>query len=117
MFAPCSPVCLLRSDVPAVVKATARQVSEKSAKTRVGALVVARELVAVVPDSIAQQASLLMPGVLQVSQASRSLPMWRAMQTVNHFDVLHGLSFLFRPFLMPGVLQVELLSGGKRVAA
>lgn len=35
-----SPLALLRSDVPAVVKAAARQLAEKSAKTRVGAMAV-----------------------------------------------------------------------------
>ncbi len=64
----CSALALLAADVPAVVKAAAKQLGEKSVKTRVGVFGVLRELLGVLPDSLAQHVAALLPGVLHALQ-------------------------------------------------
>eukprot|EP00195_Chlamydomonas_chlamydogama_P007020 CAMPEP_0202892974 /NCGR_PEP_ID=MMETSP1392-20130828/2632_1 /ASSEMBLY_ACC=CAM_ASM_000868 /TAXON_ID=225041 /ORGANISM="Chlamydomonas chlamydogama, Strain SAG 11-48b" /LENGTH=1235 /DNA_ID=CAMNT_0049577131 /DNA_START=157 /DNA_END=3864 /DNA_ORIENTATION=- len=61
---PASPLGLLRADVPSTVKAAARLLKEKSPKTKIGVFGVLRELVEVLPASVAEQIALLVPGVL-----------------------------------------------------
>ncbi|KAG1681345.1 hypothetical protein FOA52_007393 [Chlamydomonas sp. UWO 241] len=59
-----SPLVLLKADVPATLKACAKALSAKSPKTRIGALGLLRALAAVLPENVAAEASLLMPGLL-----------------------------------------------------
>ncbi|KAG2500009.1 hypothetical protein HYH03_002291 [Edaphochlamys debaryana] len=62
---PASPLSLLSADVPSIVKASARQLRDKSAKTRVGVFGgVLRQLVAVAAPAVAGQVEALVPGVL-----------------------------------------------------
>jgi len=60
---PASPLAKLRGDVPGVVRAVARQLKEKSPKTRVGAFALLRELAAVAPAEVAAQLPALTPGI------------------------------------------------------
>jgi len=59
-----SPMALLTADVPAVVRATARQLAGRSPKARAGALGALRELAAVAPEAAAAQAGAIVPGVV-----------------------------------------------------
>ena len=54
----------LRSDVPAVLRAAARQLREKPIKTRMGAFGVLRELVLVMPEAVTADPGLLVPGIV-----------------------------------------------------
>ena len=55
---------LLAADVPALLKASARQLKEKSVKTRAGAFTVLQELLLARPDAVTGQADLVLPGIL-----------------------------------------------------
>ena len=55
---------LLAADVPALLRATARQLKEKSAKTRAGAFTVLRELLLALPSAVSGHVPLSLPGVL-----------------------------------------------------
>ncbi|MEW5303601.1 MAG: hypothetical protein WDW36_006278 [Sanguina aurantia] len=59
-----SPLTMLQADVPALLKAIAKQLRDKSPKTKIGVLGVLRELVTVIPDSVADHVALLLPGIL-----------------------------------------------------
>ncbi len=61
---PPSPLSLLSKDVATIVRASARQLRDKSAKTRVGVFGVLRQLVAVRPGDMAGQVDALAPGLL-----------------------------------------------------
>lgn len=59
-----SPLSLLSKDVATIVRASARQLRDKSPKTRVGVFGVLRQLVAVRPGDMAGQVDALAPGLL-----------------------------------------------------
>lgn len=59
-----SPRSLLTRDVGAVTRSLARQLKEKSLKTRSGAFLVLKELVVVLGSTMADQIPSLMPGIL-----------------------------------------------------
>jgi len=67
-----SPLTLIQVDTPAIMKATSRQLKEKSVKTKVGVFLVLRELVTAVPNSTEAQVDMLMPGVLHALQDKSS---------------------------------------------
>ena len=57
---------LLKGDADAILKAAARQLREKSPKTRSGIFLALRELVLVLPDACtAESMALLLPAILQ----------------------------------------------------
>ena len=60
---PSSPLTLLEADAPSLLKASARQLSDKSLKTRIGMFAVLHTLVGVLPGSIADHVSGLGAGV------------------------------------------------------
>ncbi|KAK0585417.1 hypothetical protein LWI29_028172 [Acer saccharum] len=57
------PRWLLRQEVPKIVNSINRQLREKSIKTKVVAFSVLRELVVVLPDSLADHIGSLIPGI------------------------------------------------------
>lgn len=59
---PSSPLTLLEADAPSLLKASARQLSDKSLKTRIGMFAVLHTLVGVLPGSIADHVGMLVPG-------------------------------------------------------
>jgi hypothetical protein len=59
---PSSPLTLLVSDAPSLIKASSRQLSDKSLKTRMGMFQVLHTLVGVLPSSIADHVGMLVPG-------------------------------------------------------
>eukprot|EP00882_Tetradesmus_deserticola_P019644 GHRQ01021164.1.p6 GENE.GHRQ01021164.1~~GHRQ01021164.1.p6 ORF type:complete len:106 (-),score=44.55 GHRQ01021164.1:35-352(-) len=59
---PASPLQLLLRDVGPMLKAAARQLADKSPKTRVGMFAVLRTLVGVLPGSVADHVGMLVPG-------------------------------------------------------
>jgi cullin-associated NEDD8-dissociated protein 1 len=59
---PSSPLALLQSDSPSLIKASARQLSDKSLKTRSGMFGVLHTLLGVLPSSIAEHVGVLVPG-------------------------------------------------------
>jgi cullin-associated NEDD8-dissociated protein 1 len=59
---PASPLQLLLGDVGPMIKAAARQLADKSPKTRVGMFTVLRTLVGVLPGSVADHVGMLVPG-------------------------------------------------------
>ena len=61
----CSPLALLRADAPGTLRLCAKALKSRPAKTRVGVLGVLRQLAIVLPDSVAGQVALLLPGILQ----------------------------------------------------
>ena len=58
-----SCTALLLAEVPRVVKAVARQLKEKSSKTRIAAFHCIRQLVATLPGCLASHAATLIPGL------------------------------------------------------
>ncbi len=60
----------LRSDVPAIAKAVARQLREKSVKARATSFALLRALVAVQPGATNDACALLLPGVLAALSVS-----------------------------------------------
>jgi cullin-associated NEDD8-dissociated protein 1 len=58
------PVTMLQSQVPTIVKAVHKQMREKSIKTRQDCLTLLRELVNVLPGSLASHIPALVPGIL-----------------------------------------------------
>ncbi|GIL73243.1 hypothetical protein Vretimale_4847 [Volvox reticuliferus] len=61
---PNSPTSLLAGDVVSIVRASAKQLRDKSPKTRIGVFGVLRQLVAVQASSVAGQVDALIPGLL-----------------------------------------------------
>ncbi|EFJ52089.1 hypothetical protein VOLCADRAFT_79240 [Volvox carteri f. nagariensis] len=59
-----SPTALLTGDVASIVRASAKQLRDKSPKTRVGVFGVLRQLVAVQASSMSGQVDALVPGLL-----------------------------------------------------
>lgn len=59
---PASPLQLLLRDVGPMLKAAARQLADKSPKTRMGMFTVLRTLVGVLPGSVADHVGMLVPG-------------------------------------------------------
>jgi cullin-associated NEDD8-dissociated protein 1 len=59
---PASPLQLLLGDVGPMLKAAARQLADKSPKTRMGMFTVLRTLVGVLPGSVADHVGMLVPG-------------------------------------------------------
>ncbi|KMZ65955.1 Cullin-associated NEDD8-dissociated protein [Zostera marina] len=57
------PRWLLKQEVPKIVKSLNRQLREKSIKTKIGAFSVLKELVVVLPDSLADHIGLLITGI------------------------------------------------------
>ena len=55
---------LLLVDAPGILKASQKQLREKSLKTRTGVLVLLKELLATLPDSQMQDVDQLLPGVI-----------------------------------------------------
>eukprot|EP00879_Flechtneria_rotunda_P007662 GHRR01008035.1.p1 GENE.GHRR01008035.1~~GHRR01008035.1.p1 ORF type:complete len:648 (+),score=253.35 GHRR01008035.1:1250-3193(+) len=62
--APANPLQLLRNDVGTVLRAAAKQLSDRSPKTRMGMFTVLRTLVGVLPASVAEHVGMLVPGIL-----------------------------------------------------
>lgn len=60
----CSLATKLAGDVPEVVKAMAKQLKERSLKSRVGGLQLLRELVGVAPAAVTQHLAILAPGII-----------------------------------------------------
>ncbi|CAI9101498.1 OLC1v1038835C1 [Oldenlandia corymbosa var. corymbosa] len=58
-----SPRWLLKQEVPKIVRSINRQLREKSVKTKVGAFLVLKELVVVLPDCLADHIGSLIPGI------------------------------------------------------
>lgn len=58
-----SPVQMLKSQTPAIVKALHRQLKEKSIKTRQGCFAVLSELVSVLPGALSDHIPSLIPGI------------------------------------------------------
>lgn len=67
---PRSPLALLRADAPVTLRLCARSLKSKPAKTRIGVLGVMRELAAILPKSVSEQAALLVPGIVQALNVS-----------------------------------------------
>jgi hypothetical protein len=63
---PASPLQLLLGDVGPMLKAAARQLADKSPKTRMGMFTVLRTLVGVLPGSVADHVGMLVPGASAV---------------------------------------------------
>ena len=61
----------LRSDVPAVLRAAAKQLREKPIKTRMGAFGVLRELVLVMPEAVTTDPGLMVPGIVNALNVRR----------------------------------------------
>lgn len=59
---PASPLQLLLGDVGTMLRAAAKQLSDKSPKTRMGMFTVLRTLVGVLPGSVADHVGMLVPG-------------------------------------------------------
>jgi len=59
---PASPLQLLLKDVGPMLRAAARQLSDKSPKTRMGMFHVLRTLVGVLPGSVGEHLGMLVPG-------------------------------------------------------
>nr|CAG4646017.1 EOG090X00HY [Macrothrix elegans] len=67
---------MLMQQVPAIVKATAKQMKDKSLKTRQGVLALLTELVLVVPGCLSPHISQLIPGILFcLNERNASSPM------------------------------------------
>ena len=76
----------LRSDVPAVLRAAAKQLREKSIKTRIGAFVVLRELVVVVPSAVSTDPGLLVPAIVSALNVRSSVCRLRSTSLRGHFS-------------------------------
>lgn len=77
---------LLGADIPAVIRAVAKQLRSKSAKTKVGVFRVLLELVAVAPDAVGSHVAELLPGIqaaLQDSSSTGSNSKVQALQFLN----------------------------------
>ncbi|KAI3438733.1 hypothetical protein D9Q98_001153 [Chlorella vulgaris] len=77
---------LLRADIPLVMRAVARQLKHKSAKTRVGVFRVLLELVGVAPDAVGEHVGELIPGIqaaLQDTSSAGSSSKIQALQFLN----------------------------------
>ncbi|KAL4425586.1 hypothetical protein ABPG75_009602 [Micractinium tetrahymenae] len=77
---------LLRADIPAVMRAVAKQLKHKSAKTKVGVFRVLLELVAVAPDAVGAHMQELLPGIqsaLQDTSSTGSNSKIQALQFLN----------------------------------
>eukprot|EP00878_Enallax_costatus_P002222 GHUV01002394.1.p1 GENE.GHUV01002394.1~~GHUV01002394.1.p1 ORF type:complete len:958 (+),score=265.35 GHUV01002394.1:286-3159(+) len=61
---PNNPLHLLQADVGTMLKAAAKQLSDKSPKTRMGMFTVLKTLVGVLPGSVADHVGMLVPGIL-----------------------------------------------------
>ena len=57
-------ISLLLADAPGILKASQKQLKEKSLKTRTGILVLLKELLATLPDGRMQDVDQLLPGVI-----------------------------------------------------
>lgn len=68
------PLKQLGRDAPAVIKAAAQQLGDKSVKTRTGALQLLQELVAIQPDSMQAHVGALLPPLLAILNVSASPP-------------------------------------------
>lgn len=64
-------VAALQADVPAVLKAAARQLRDKSPKTRAAIFRVLKELVSVQPDATAASIDQLTPGIAAALEVQR----------------------------------------------
>lgn len=60
------PLTLLGNDAPAVIKAAAQQLGDRSVKTRTGALQVLQELVAILPDSMQAHIAAVLPPLVAI---------------------------------------------------
>eukprot|EP00897_Mesotaenium_endlicherianum_P010551 jgi/Mesen1/9524/ME000637S08970 len=60
---PGTPLHMLQQEVPKVVRSLNKQLREKSVKTKVGAFSVLKELVMVLPNSLADHIASLVPGI------------------------------------------------------
>jgi len=58
-----SPVQLLQTQIPAIVKAVHKQLKEKSVKTRQCCFLLLTELVQVLPGALTNYACSIMPGI------------------------------------------------------
>jgi cullin-associated NEDD8-dissociated protein 1 len=57
------PVCMLQTQVPAIVKAVHSQMKEKSIKTRQDCFALLKELVLVLPGALTNHIPALIPGI------------------------------------------------------
>eukprot|EP00850_Spirogloea_muscicola_P001350 SM000005S17147 [mRNA] locus=s5:408611:419235:+ [translate_table: standard] len=67
-----SPLDMLRQEVPKLVRALNKQLREKSIKTRIGTFGVLRQLVLVLPNSMADYIASLIPGIEKALQDKAS---------------------------------------------
>lgn len=64
----------VRGDVPEVLKASLRQLRDKSLKTRAGVLALLKELLATLPDGQIRDADQLLPGVISAINVRPDAP-------------------------------------------
>lgn len=94
---------LLRSDIPSVMRAVAKQLKHKSAKTKVGVFRVLLELVGVAPDAVGAHIQELLPGIqaaLQDSSSAGSSSKIQALQFLNSAMSSNAPS-VFQPHAAP----------------
>ncbi|GBG74361.1 hypothetical protein CBR_g18772 [Chara braunii] len=108
-----SPLCLLQQDVPKVVRSLNRQLREKSVKSKIGVFWVLKELVSVLPHSLADHVPSLVPGIERVLNDKTSnsnlkieaLVFARMLMASHHPEVFHPHikppQFEFAPFVHP----------------
>ena len=66
---------LLTAEVPKVIKAAARQLKEKSSKTRIAAFYCLRQLVVTLPGCLSAHAATIVPGLHKALKDPHSNPM------------------------------------------
>ena len=70
---PSKPINQLQADVPSIIKASVRQLKEKSVRTKQGVFAALQELVTVAPSSVGAHVSHLMPGIQAALNVSTGL--------------------------------------------
>ena len=70
-----SSTSMLQAEVPRIVKAAARQLSEKSIKTRMAVFNALRQLATTLPSSLATHAAALVPGIDKALKDASSNPL------------------------------------------
>jgi len=84
-----SPVAMLQSQVPAVVKALHKQMKEKSIKTRQGCFALLTNLLAVLPNCLTEHIPALVPGI-QFSLSDRNSSSNMKIDTLTFIQHLLG---------------------------
>ena len=87
---------LLLADALSILKASQKQLREKSLKTRTGILVLLKELLAALPDGQIQDVDQLLPGVISAMNVCTHAPRRRQLcLPANH----NGMQRLYVCFL------------------